>query len=311
MRPACAAPARLVRRRPPVAPAAAAVADARPRPASPTSARAPGPGRPRRHRPTRPGSATSPRSRSTPTVGCGPRPRATPTTAPTRSTSSRRPAPTPVKVIADLHTPLGLVWDGGTLYVASAGRVDAYRGFDGTAFATPPHGPDPAGRRRRGQRPRRCHRTAGSCSASRRRATRARRPPRTPRPSSRSSPTAPTCGSRRAGSARRSGSPTYPGTDDLFVTMNQRDDLGDATPGDWLSVVRSGQAWGFPDCYGQGGSGLRRRPDSRSPTLDAHAAVSGVAIVTGELRVVDPARRRSSPSGRRASSSGSRSTARR
>ena len=45
-----------------------------------------------------------------------------------------------------------------------------------------------------------------------------------------------------------------PGSDDLFVTMNQRDDLGDATPGDWLAVVRDGQDWGFPDCYGQGGA---------------------------------------------------------
>lgn len=47
----------------------------------------------------------------------------------------------------------------------------------------------------------------------------------------------------------------YPGTDDLFVTMNQRDDLGDATPGDWLAVVRSGQAWGFP-AWSMGSSAL-------------------------------------------------------
>src|SRR5205823_9616491 len=32
----------------------------------------------------------------------------------------------------------------------------------------------------------------------------------------------------------------FPGTSDLFVTMNQRDDLGDATPGDVLSVVQQG-----------------------------------------------------------------------
>ena len=46
---------------------------------------------------------------------------------------------------------------------------------------------------------------------------------------------------------------TDPASGDVLVTMNQRDDLGDATPGDWLAVVRSGQDWGFPDCYGQGG----------------------------------------------------------
>jgi glucose/arabinose dehydrogenase len=35
----------------------------------------------------------------------------------------------------------------------------------------------------------------------------------------------------------------YPGTADLFVTMNQRDDLGARTPGDWLGVVRPGDDW--------------------------------------------------------------------
>src|SRR5438046_1967773 len=74
----------------------------------------------------------------------------------------------------------------------------------------------------------------------------------------------------------------YPGTSDLFVTMNQRDDLGEQTPGDWLAMVQAGDKWGFPDCYGQGGSVCSGVP---SPTadLDRHAAVSGVAIVTGQL----------------------------
>ena len=74
----------------------------------------------------------------------------------------------------------------------------------------------------------------------------------------------------------------YPGTSDLFVTMNQRDDLGDATPGDWLSVVAAGQHWGFPACYGQGGSVCQGVP-APVAALDQHAAVSGVAIVTGQL----------------------------
>ena len=93
---------------------------------------------------------------------------------------------------------------------------------------------------------------------------------------------------------------TYiPGTADLLVTMNQRDDLGTSTPGDWLSLVRSGQAWGFPACYGQGGSACDGVPQPIA-TLDAHAAVSGVAIArTSDHR---PVRRRSSPSGPRASS---------
>ena len=73
-----------------------------------------------------------------------------------------------------------------------------------------------------------------------------------------------------------------PTTNDLFVTMNQRDDLGEATPGDWLAIVRSGQDWGFPDCYGQGGSACDGVPTPVAE-LDEHAAVSGVAIVTGQL----------------------------
>ena len=76
---------------------------------------------------------------------------------------------------------------------------------------------------------------------------------------------------------------TYmPGTSDLFVSMNQRDDLGDATPGDWLGVVSTGQDWGFPDCYGQGGDACAGTP-SPVAELDQHAAVSGVAITTGQL----------------------------
>ncbi|MCU1362087.1 MAG: putative rane-bound dehydrogenase oxidoreductase protein, partial [Ilumatobacteraceae bacterium] len=74
----------------------------------------------------------------------------------------------------------------------------------------------------------------------------------------------------------------YPGTDTLFVTMNQRDDLGDATPGDWLSVVQQGQSRGFPDCYGQGGETCAAEPTPVA-VLDTHAAVSGLAIVTDQL----------------------------
>ncbi len=64
--------------------------------------------------------------------------------------------------------------------------------------------------------------------------------------------------------------------------MNQRDQLGDATPGDWLAIVRAGQDWGFPDCYGQGGTVCQGVPVPLA-VLDKHAAVSGVAVVTGGL----------------------------
>ena len=64
--------------------------------------------------------------------------------------------------------------------------------------------------------------------------------------------------------------------------MNQRDDLGARTPGDWLALVREGQSWGFPGCYGQGGAVCAGVPRPIA-VLDKHAAVGGVAIVTGEL----------------------------
>ena len=40
------------------------------------------------------------------------------------------------QAISGVHTPLGLLWYGGDLYVSSDGRVDAYSGFDGANFAS-------------------------------------------------------------------------------------------------------------------------------------------------------------------------------
>ncbi len=187
----------------------------------------------------------------------------------------------PVKVIAGLHTALGLVWSGDTLYVASSGRVDAYSGLAGGAFArhttilTLPSGVSevnglvmsPDGRLVLG--------VSAPCDAC---------TPTTTEAAAVVSflPDGSDLSVMASGIRAPVGLAYYPGTDDLFVTMNQRDDLGDATPGDWLSVVRSGQAWGFPDCYGQGGSACAGAP-SPVAVLDPNAAVSGVAIVTDGL----------------------------
>ena len=70
----------------------------------------------------------------------------------------------------------------------------------------------------------------------------------------------------------------------LYATMNQRDDLGARTPGDWLGTIIQGQDWGFPTCYGQGGRACRNVA-SPVATLDAHAAAGGVAVV-GSTAVV-------------------------
>ena len=188
------------------------------------------------------------------------------------------PGATPKAILTNLHTPLGLVWDGGVLYVASAGRIDAYSGLSNGAFATrrtvvtfeagvgevnglalAPDGRLVVG-------------VSAACDAC--------------TPASKQAAavlTMRTDGTDltvlASGIRAPVGLAYVPGTDDLLVTMNQRDDLGDATPGDWLALVRAGQAWGFPDCYGQGGEACQGVP-APVAVLDKHAAVSGVAVVS-------------------------------
>ena len=187
----------------------------------------------------------------------------------------------PVKVMGGLHTPLGLLWLDGSLYVSSKGGVVAYSGFDGSAFA---------GRRTVVALPSATGEVNGIALA----------------PDGRIWMGISAASNNAVGSSLWSASVVsfrpdgsdlrveatgirapvglawYPGASDLFVTMNQRDDLGDATPGDWLAVVGPGQDWQFPDCYGQDGSACDDAP-SPVAVLDKHAAVSGVAIVTGQL----------------------------
>jgi glucose/arabinose dehydrogenase len=191
------------------------------------------------------------------------------------------PGASPIKVLADQHTPLGLWWDHDTLYVASKETVQAYTGFDGTAFADHHEvvafpadsgennglvlGPD--GRFHLG-----ISAPCDSCTPS--------------LDLSGSVVSFLPDGSDFRVDAKAIRAPVgltfFPGTSDLFVTMNQRDDLGDATPGDLLSVVAPGQSWGFPGCYSQGGSACQGVP-APVAELDEHAAVSGVAITTGQL----------------------------
>ena len=188
---------------------------------------------------------------------------------------------TPLPIVKGLHTPLGLLWYQDGLYVTSATGVDLYSGFDGTQFAQHktvlelPVGVGrpggivlaPDGRMLMG-----ISAPCDSCV-----------------PASKESaavvsfmPDGSDLQVFAGGIRAPVGLAYYPQTNDLFVTMNQRDDLGPQTPGDWLAVVHEGQAWGFPDCYGQGGTACTGVPQPTA-ALDAHAAVSGVAIVTGQL----------------------------
>jgi glucose/arabinose dehydrogenase len=180
-----------------------------------------------------------------------------------------------------MHTPLGLVWYQGSLYVTSTGQVDAYTGFDGTHFAmhrrvlTLPAGVgesntiavSPGGRLVMG-----ISAPCDHCS------------PASPWSASVVSflPDGTDLQVVARGIRAAVGLAYYPGTAVLLVTMNQRDDLGARTPGDWLAVVKPGQDWGFPACFGQGGADCTG-VGSPLAVLDKHAAVSDVAIVTGQL----------------------------
>jgi glucose/arabinose dehydrogenase len=188
----------------------------------------------------------------------------------------------PVKVIpASLKGPLGLVWIGKTLYVSSLGYVTAFSGLAGNHFTqrkTIVTGPvagiennnlveAPDGRLVLGITANCDHCTpkskwAGSIVSFR------------------------TDGSDLRLYAHRIRAPYglefFPGTSDLFASMNQRDDLGTRTPGDWLALVKQGENWGFPACYGQGGTVCKGVP-SPVGVLDPHAAAGGVAILTSQL----------------------------
>jgi glucose/arabinose dehydrogenase len=192
-----------------------------------------------------------------------------------------KPGATAVKVVSGLDDPLGLVWYRGKLYVASVGRVDVFAGFNGRRFAS---------RRRIVNGP-----VAGGENNLLTIAPNGRFVMGVTASCDHCSPTSPLSGSivsfRPDGGdlrlyAKRIRAPfglTYfPGTNDLIVSMNQRDDLGARTPGDWLALVRPSQDWRFPTCYGQGGEVCAGVP-APIAVLDKHAAAGGVAIVTGQL----------------------------
>jgi glucose/arabinose dehydrogenase len=190
----------------------------------------------------------------------------------------------PVKVVSGLHTPLGLLWYRGALYVASTGRVDAYSNLDsrGAKFAS---------RRTIVTLPSKVGESNNLVLASNGRMLLGISSPCDHCTSTTSKLSAAIISFRPDGTDVRVfasgiraavGLIYYPGTNDLFVSMNQRDDLGARTPGDWLAVVKEGQDWKFPACYGQRGTVCTGVPQPVG-VLDEHAAAAGVAIVTGQL----------------------------
>jgi glucose/arabinose dehydrogenase len=192
-----------------------------------------------------------------------------------------KPGASPIEVVPKLHTPLGLLWYHDTLYVASTGRVDAFSDLHGNRFAT---------RRKILTLPAKVGESNNLVlSPDGRFLLGITAPCDHCAPKSKLSaaivsfrPDGTDLRVYAAGIRAPVGLEYYPGTSDLLVTMNQRDDLGARTPGDWLALVRAGENWKFPSCYGQSGTVCSGVPKPVA-ALDKHAAAAGLVIVTGQL----------------------------
>ncbi len=180
----------------------------------------------------------------------------------------------PVRVVSSIRGPLGLVWVGSSLYVSSLDGVERLSGFTGSAFTKRTfvlRGPVAGAENNNlvlapnGRLVLAVSAPCDHCATS-------------PRYSASivsfnadgSDLQVVASGIRAAyGLVYRDGK--------LYASLNQRDDLGAKTPGDWVAVIENGQHWGFPQCYGQGGSACDAVP-SPLGVLDPHAAGGGVAV---------------------------------
>jgi len=192
------------------------------------------------------------------------------------------PGTRPVKVVSGLVAPLGLAWVANQLIVSSLGRVTAYSGFAGSHFAHAKvilDGPVTGGENNNLVLAPDGRRLVMGVSASCDHCV-----PASQWSGSIISFRTDCSGLAVVASHVRAayGLAYLPGTSTLFATMNQRDDLGARTPGDWLAVVRSGQDWGFPRCYGQQTRACAGQPKPAA-VLDAHAAAGGIALLAAQL----------------------------
>ncbi|MEK7386244.1 MAG: PQQ-dependent sugar dehydrogenase, partial [candidate division NC10 bacterium] len=84
-----------------------------------------------------------------------------------------------------------------------------------------------------------------------------------------------------------------PGTGELWATVNERDWRGDDLPPDYITEIKDGGFYGWPECFAAGGK-IIPDPDFRStgercrrmtlPTIEiqAHSAPLGLAFYTGQ-----------------------------
>ncbi len=186
----------------------------------------------------------------------------------------------PQKIISAVTKPIGLAWDGDDLYVSQYGYIQEFLGWNGSAFRSdkviikgipagasgwtdnPVVGPDGRIYVENGAPCDGC-RPSGHLSSD-------------------TISFAPGGKDIKVVATHIRGnsySEFMPGTDDLFEVMNQQNALVPA-PDDQLGVIRQGQSWGFPTCYGQGGSvcdGIAKPVAFLPP----HNGSAGLALVNG------------------------------
>jgi glucose/arabinose dehydrogenase len=169
-----------------------------------------------------------------------------------------RPNAPPVEVVSGLLGAQGVAWYDNTLYVSSFGRVDAYSGFTGTKFTSHktvleglPGGMlgwnddlrmGPEGRFYMG--------IASGCDHC--------APTNTLTATIVSFlPNGSDLKIFATGVRGNSSLAFVPGTNQLFMSTNQRDAVDGKTPPDEFGLVQPGSFWGYPWCWQQGGEQCR------------------------------------------------------
>jgi glucose/arabinose dehydrogenase len=202
----------------------------------------------------------------------------------------------PRQVVRRLFIALGLVWRDGVLYVSHVtpfddsgaaiarrrGRVTAFTGWDGTRFTgrRTVIGGLPVGRHTMDNivvgPDRRLYVGIGSRFDDRAAPERLSATVISIDPDRR--PTVPRIEAR--GLRNPFGLAFVPGTADLLVTDNGRDDLGNGAPPDEVNLVRTGgpaRDFGFPGCWGQGGPACLGTVGALVRTAP-HASTNGIAV---------------------------------
>jgi glucose/arabinose dehydrogenase len=83
-----------------------------------------------------------------------------------------------------------------------------------------------------------------------------------------------------------------PGTAQLFVSVNGRDDLGDDNPAESVVVLRRGADYGWPGCWPDWGTRKLAGPDCAGVSeplayLEPHSSADGIAFWRGSLFVAE------------------------